>query len=225
MPPGPPSFSFVTRVPELRLLPLFAVPLAILAVAASPAGANGDPASDYLSALPVFLPFESKVSDIAAEELRQLLATTKEKGFEVRVALIATRGDLGAVPVLYRKPQRYADFLGQELLFVYKGMVLVVMPNGYGVYQNGVALPKDKRLLAQLPAPGITDGNALAVSAGNAVRTLARQRGLTLRTTPTGSSSSNRDRVQIVVGVILLCSLALAVRLVQRRRRGHLDSP
>ncbi len=143
----------------------------------------------------------------------------------MRVALIATRGDLGAVPVLYEKPQRYADFLGQEIVYYYKGPLLVVMPNGYGVYQNGVALPEDKKLLAQLPPAGSTDGNALAVSAENAVRVLANRRGITLRTAVTAPhSSKNRDRVKIAASVILLCACAFAVRLVlRRRRRGEPD--
>ncbi len=174
----------------------------------------------------MFLPFESKVSDVAANELTDLLAAAKQKGLEVRVALIATRGDLGAVPVLYGKPQRYADFLGQELVYYYKGLLLVVMPNGYGIYRNGVALPNDKKLLAKLPPAGSTDGNALAVSAENAVRALARERGLALRVEPGATkSSSNRDRVQIVAGVILLCGVALAARLLlgRRRRKGGPD--
>ena len=210
----------------LRLLPLLAVLLASSAILAPPAGANGDPASDYLITLPVFLPFESKVSDDTAEELTQLLAAAKEKGFEVRVALIATRRDLGAVPVLYRKPQRYADFLGQELVYYYKDVLLVVMPNGYGVYRSGDALRNDKKLLARLPPPGTTEGDALAVSAGNAVRALARERGLTLGVEQVESTSSkNRDRAQIVAGAILLSGVALAVRLVRsRHRKGEPDS-
>ena len=119
----------------------------------SPAArADGDPASDYLITQPVFFPFESKASAAAQKELTALLADAKKKGFGVRVALIATRADLGAVPVLYGKPQRYANFLGQELVYYYKGPLLIVMPNGYGIYKSGAALPEDKQLLAQLAA-------------------------------------------------------------------------
>ncbi len=212
-------------IPGLRLVSLLAILLASSAILAPLAAANGDPASDYLITLPVFLPFESKVSDTASQELTQLLAAAKQKRFEVRVALIATRGDLGAVPVLYRKPQRYADFLGQELVYYYKGVLLVVMPNGYGVFRSGDALPKDKELLARLPSPGTIDGNALAASAQKAVRVLARERGITLPTAPAASSSSsNRQRVQIVAGVILLCGVAFGARLLLgRRRKGDPD--
>jgi hypothetical protein len=200
-------------------VPLAAAALAALAVCAG-ARANADPASDYLITQPVFFPFESKVSDENQESLTKLLAAAKDKGFEIKVALIATRGDLGGVAVLYRKPQTYADFLGQELVYYWKGPLLVVMPNGYGIFQTGKPLKEDKARLAKLPPPGTTDGNALAQSAENAVRALAARRGITLpSTTADGSSSStNRDRVTILAGAVLLGALAFAVRLVLGRR-------
>jgi hypothetical protein len=208
-----------------RLRPLLLAALAAACIVAPAAHANGDPASDYLITQTVFLPFESPVSDTTAEELKQLLVEAKQKGFEVRVALIATRGDLGAVPVLYNKPQRYADFLGQEIVYYYKGHLLVVMPNGYGFFKSGEKLSEDKKRLARLPPAGSTDGNALAVSAENAVRALAKRREITLETTPVESGSSkNRDRVQIVGGVILLCAIAFGARtLLGRRRKGESD--
>jgi hypothetical protein len=211
----------VTRLPRLLALLLAAV-VAALAVA-STAVADGDPASDYLITQPVFLPFEpTKVSSVAETELRQLLAASKAKGFEVRVALIATRNDLGAVPVLFGKPQRYADFLGQEIVYFWKGPLLVVMPNGYGLFQNGKPLTAEKAQLAKLAPPGSADGDTLAVSAENAVRLLARQKGITLETqvASDSSSSSNRDRVLLAGGVIVLCALAFGARLLLGRRRG-----
>ena len=50
-----------------------------------------------------------------------MLRDAKARGYEIRVALIASRYDMGSVGVLYRQPKRYARFLGQELAFVYKG--------------------------------------------------------------------------------------------------------
>ena len=206
-----------------RLLP-FAVLLATAVLAAPFARANGDPASDYLISQPAFFPFEAKVSDDTAAELTQLLAEAKKAGLEVRVALIGTRTDLGAVPVLFEKPQRYANFLGQELVFFYKGLLLVVMPNGYGLHKPGASLIDEKAEVAKLPVPG-PDGDALAAGAGNAVRTLARQRGITLREPAPPSSSQNRDRITILVGVVILAALALVVReVLRRRRRGKLDA-
>jgi hypothetical protein len=206
------------------VLPLLAVALAALVVAAG-AAANADPASDYLLTQPVFLPFESKVSDAAATRLIDTLANAKDKGFEVRVAIIATKGDLGGVPVLFAKPQRYADFLGQELVYYYKGPVLIVMPNGYGIFQTGKPLKEDKQVLAKLPPPGTSDGDTMAASAETAVRALATRRGITLPEAEAGgaSSSGNRDRMSIVAGVVLLGGLAFGARVLLTRRRGASD--
>jgi hypothetical protein len=205
---------------RLPLLLLTAV-IAALAVCTT-AGANGDPASDVLLTQPLFLPYESKVSDKAATSLSELLATAKDKGYEVRIAMIATRVDLGAVPVLYRKPQTYADFLGQEIVFYYKGPVLTVMPNGFGIFQTGKPLARDKKALAKVPPAGTTDGDELAASAEAAVKALAQSHGIALTTQAVEEkkSSRNRDRATIVGGVILLGALAFGARVFLGRRGG-----
>jgi len=207
----------------LRSLRLLLLVVLLAAIAAGPARANGDPASDYLISAPIFLPFEQKVDDATSAQLTALLADAKKKGFEVRVALIATKTDLGAVPVLFEKPQRYAEFLGQELVYFYKGELLVVMPNGYGLYKKGSKLADDKEVVATLPPPDSPDGNALAAAAENAVQALAKKRGLALETQTAqdsgGGSSGNRDRIVIVVGVVLLVAIAIVVRQLLRRRR------
>jgi hypothetical protein len=209
------------RSPSRPSLLLLAAVLAALAVCAT-AGANGDPASDVLLTQPLFLPYESKVSDDAATSLSELLATAKDKGYEVRIAMIGTRVDLGAVPVLYRKPQQYADFLGQEIVFYYKGPVLTVMPNGFGIFQTGKKLEEDKKTLATVPPAGTTDGDGLAASAEAAVKALAQNHGITLteQAVKEKSSSRNRDRVTIVAGVILLGAIAFGTRVFLGRRGG-----
>ena len=210
----------MTRLPRLRLFPVLFVVLAALVVSA-PAGANGDPASDYLLTLPVFFPFDpSEPSDAKQQEFTNLLNAAKDKGFEVRVALIANRRDLGAVPSLYRKPQTYADFLGQELVYYYKGPLLIVMPNGYGVFQTGKAMAEDKAVLAKLAPPGTTDGDKMVASAETAVRALAQRRGISIEATATAEqgSSTNRDRITIVAGVILLAAVAFGARLYLNNR-------
>jgi hypothetical protein len=210
--------------PRTRLLPLLAALLAACALAPVVL-ANGDPASDVLLTLPVFYPYEAEVSEEARRELEQVLEAAKEAGFEVRVAVIATPVDLGLVTSLYRKPKQYANFLGQEIRYVYPGYLLVVMPNGYGVYQPDKPLTKDNALVADIPPPGSADGNALVVGAANAVRVLAGERGLTLKTGG-GSGSDAGDRVQIVIALSIVSAAALAIRALQRRReRGEPDAP
>src|SRR3954466_586141 len=113
--------------------------VAALALAlALPAGAqaNGDPASDELLVAGVYLPFQPKPSATAATAIKVLLRRTKEAGYPLHVAIIASPGDLGDVPEYFGQPQRYADFLFPEISFQVKGPLLVVMPSGYGSH-NG----------------------------------------------------------------------------------------
>ena len=110
--------------------------LAVLAVAClclpAAARADGDPASDYLLVQDVFYPFQVAIDPAAREGLDTTVKAAAASGFKIRVALIAHNYDLGSVPQLFEKPQPYAEFLGQELAFVYPGRLLVAMPNGYG---------------------------------------------------------------------------------------------
>ena len=105
---------------------------ACLLLAAPAALADGDPASDYLLTYQAFVPPDDGIPPAYANQLTELLTAERKAGYTIRVALIGTRYDMGSVVVLYRMPKQYARFLGQELFFVYKGRLLVVMPNGYG---------------------------------------------------------------------------------------------
>jgi hypothetical protein len=65
----------------------------------------------------------------------------------VKVAVIATKEDLGAVPSLFNQPEQYAKFLGTEISFFYSGVLLVVMPAGFGVYHGGKSTSKAEAAL------------------------------------------------------------------------------
>jgi hypothetical protein len=104
----------------------------LAAVAAQPARADGDPASDYLLVQRVFVPYEGATASTQQRALTKAVAAANKAGFTIRVAVIFSRYDLGSVTSLWRKPQTYARFLGVELRFVYKQRLLVVMPNGFG---------------------------------------------------------------------------------------------
>ena len=80
----------------------------------------------------VFLPFQAQLPKSLESKLTRATVEATKAGYRIRVALIEQPSDLGAVPSLYGKPQTYAKFLWQELSFVYKGSLLVVMPEGYG---------------------------------------------------------------------------------------------
>ena len=52
------------------------------------------------------------------------------------------------------KPRTYAKFLGAEIAFAYRGRLLTVMSNGYGISQNGgKRVPKGYAQLRAVAAP------------------------------------------------------------------------
>jgi hypothetical protein len=186
------------------------------------AAADGDPASDYLITQPSFAPFGNDTSTANANELSRLLVDAKTKGMPLKVAVIASAYDLGSVPSLYRQPQEYADFLGQEDYYFFKDELLVVMPNGYGLYKAKTGVPAaDKTTIAKLPKPNTTNGNQLIASAEKAVQALAARRGLTVSAGSASGSDANQERVEIIAGVLGIAIVGLLVRFALRRRGRH----
>ena len=144
----------------MLVLRLIVASTAILALgwglSAKAARADGDPASDVLATQSLFLPQDANVSASQQVELGDLLGSAVRRGYPIRVALIGSATDLGSVTELWRQPQSYADFLGQELSDVYHGPLLVVMPNGFGLYHAGGA--PARAALSGLPAAGGATG-------------------------------------------------------------------
>jgi hypothetical protein len=140
----------------------------VVASAAAGARADGDPASDMLVVQNVFLPYEVP-SHAAAAELARVVAAAYAAGDRVKVALVATRIDLGAIPSLFGKPSQYATFLGRELAGFYIGPLLIVMPSGYGIYDGGRSTAAEHGVLARLAPPGSARPDTLAAAAASAV--------------------------------------------------------
>ena len=101
--------------------------------------------------------------------------------------MIEDANDLGTVPDLLNQPQKYADFLGPEIRFVYKGDLLVVMPDGLGVAATD-ATPTPARAIEgmQVEAGGTPDG--LAQTAEEAVAKLSAAAGHPLDQAKKGGS-------------------------------------
>ena len=155
---------------ERRVLgALLAALCACIAVPAL-AQADGDPGSDVLLAQNLFFGSDAGISVKQELSLDQLLTATAKAGAPVRVAIIAHKDDLGTVGPLWQKPQTYAVYLGTELSNTYSGRLLVVMPNGYGIYWH--ANPAGASKLASRLSnrrPTSTTGAGLAAATAGAV--------------------------------------------------------
>jgi hypothetical protein len=144
------------RLALVAALALVVVPLA---------RADADPASDILYTQRIYLPFfGEKVSPKNATVLKQTVDKAWSKGYKIKVALIATRNDLGGVFQLWQKPQTYADFLGRELVFLYKGKLITVMPDGMGVYQYKTDVSGEKQIVGKIKVDPSADGMANAAT-------------------------------------------------------------
>ena len=144
--------------------------LALAAVVAPAARADGDPASDFLVGQTVFFGL-TRPSHAAMAQLQSAVNTAYAHNLRVRVAVIGSKTDLGSVPSLFGKPASYAKFLGFEIKPYYIGPLLIVMPSGYGIYDGGRSTAAEASVLARSPAPGRTRAE-LTLSAARAVRDL-----------------------------------------------------
>jgi hypothetical protein len=199
------------------------VVLAVLTSLCTPAtaDAHGDPASDYLLTQSVFLPFNAKIDAGSAKHLNDVIAAADRAGFKIKTALILGPSDLGTAFSLIHKPQRYAEFLGLELSFVYRQRLLVVMPNGFGYSVKGNPDPKAARVLETVPVPG-ADVTKEADAATLAIQRLAAAHGHRL-VVSSGGGSTGRDRITIAAAATL--ALALFAGFVFYRRRGSAVGP
>ncbi|MEA2626015.1 MAG: hypothetical protein QOD06_2060 [Candidatus Binatota bacterium] len=152
--------------------------LGLLLVSAPAARADGDPPSDILPSEDVYYGYGIDLRTKAAAQLPALLAVARERGYELKVALISGYADLGVVGSLWLDPREYARYLGQELSLVYKGRLIVLMRNGYGIYYDGVVPGKERRVISRLGPPG--PAARFLESAIAAVRALAASNGVKL---------------------------------------------
>lgn len=182
---------------------------------------DGDPASDVLVSQSMFVPIELSINR-QTEQLQALLAEAARAGFKVRVAMIDSPRDLGTVTSLWRQPKLYSGYLGTELSLSFTGQVVVVMPNGIGVYPGRVApTPSERTVAAELPAPG--PGEGLVTGAIAAVERLAAAQGDPLATAgiraPAGAPASGGAPTStwLALGLgALLIALAWAASLRAR---------
>lgn len=147
---------------------------------ASPARADGDPASDVLAQQSLFLPQDAGLSPSRQVALGRLVQAAARSGYPVKLAVIASPADLGSVTALWNQPQLYARFLGQELSLLGNARLVIVMPAGVGVTVVGPSVAPQRQpppAVADLRRTPQADLGAVAVSA---VQRLAAAAGIRL---------------------------------------------
>ncbi|MGH2881861.1 MAG: hypothetical protein ACRDPA_04015 [Solirubrobacteraceae bacterium] len=181
---------------------------------------DGDPASDVLLAESVFYPYSPPVAADLQKTLNAEAAAASRAHFPIKVALIDTPVDLGAIPTLFAKPQQYADFLDQEISFAgTKQLLLVVMPNGYGVQGLG-ASATDTASTLERPTGLASDDLARAAIA--AVPKLAAAAGHRIASASGGSEDgAGGGTTELSAGALAFVAvIASAAVLWYRHRQG-----
>jgi hypothetical protein len=141
------------------------------------ARADGDPASDFLVGADVYLPFPVPSAAASAPLLAQV-KSVYAAGYWIKVAVIATKSDLGSIASLMNRPAQYARFLGTELATIYAGPLLIVMPGGFGIFDAGHATTAEQRVLNQSHIPRSAGPDELTHAAREAVAALLKARAL-----------------------------------------------
>jgi hypothetical protein len=219
-----------------RLAVITAILASVALIAAPAALADGDPASDVLVGSYLFNPVDSGISLSSQTRLENVLKASADAGFPIRVALIASQSDLGTATAFWGKnPKRYAGYLGYELSELYDGQVLVVMPNGFGVYgrHTGPDAVTAAEGMVKAIAPG--PGEQLATAALSAVPLLARAAGHPIPTSalagaeheaapaaddPGGTTLGMAAVIALVIGALLIAiawTLSLRARTLGRK--------
>jgi hypothetical protein len=201
------------------VLAIAALASAAALAAPPPAAADGDPASDVLLTRWVFVPYGAPVSAPLAQQVETTIERARKAGYPIKVAIIGSPYDLGAVSSLYGKPQEYAKFLSSELTFLYHGRLLIVMPQGFGYYDSGGRPGPELRVLRGLKSGQGSD--RLVASATRAVAQLARANGHPVAVPPVASEQRGHSRALLIVGALAAAAiLAFALGLAVWLRRG-----
>jgi hypothetical protein len=211
------------RVPRTAVF--LALTAAIFAGSGSTVMADIDPASDVLLLQDVFLPYQPKVCSQVSDALRNLTKSSKKAGFPVKVAVIASRNDLGGAANMFGQPQKYAQFLGNELgvyapdvgrNFTSQDLV-VAMPQGLAVSKVGT---NSAQAVNAVPAPRTGDSNRLARAAFAAVPKLAQAAGHPVKAPKLGSgcSKSGSSSFVLIFGAPLAVLIVIGVFAGLRRR-------
>lgn len=186
------------------------------------ARADGDPASDVLLGQNVFYPYDPPVPIAVQHRLNAVANQAHSARLPIKVALIGGRQDLGVIPSLFGKPQRYAEYLEREISFQGPQPLLVVMHDGYGVEGFNAPARSAAASLAHPAGPVGHDSIALARAAMKAIPILAKADGHPLRGQARSASTSNGgggSNQELLLLVLILAAVIVAALLLLARVR------
>lgn len=183
--------------------------LAVAALIFAPsAGAHGGPVTEALETGDVFAS-----AGVPRAAIEQAAADARRTGYPIKVAVVTKPADLGEAQTLWRRPRETARFVGLALPSAAAGTVVVLMPNGFGVYRAGKDVSAEESALRRITvAP---DGPGLARAAVDAVGILATA----------GESGGSGgfdwlDRALIGTGAVILLGVLVVLGATLRRRRA-----
>lgn len=216
-------------VARSRLALALAAVLLGLVVWPNVAGADADPASDFLLTQRAYFSYEP-VSNALKAQLQDLLNRAAVAGFPLKVAIVATPADLGAVTAMFDQPTRYAPFLANEISFNSKQSLLVVMPDGLATAnvartRSISGLAYDRSTTAGLTRAAVVAAQRLAAENGHPVAAPSPSSAPADRERDgSGGGGGGAPTTVLFLGPLALLALAAGAGMVIRRRRedpGH----
>jgi hypothetical protein len=205
--------------------PLALVLAAVALAAAAPSAlADADPPSDVLLLQSVYYPYQPPVSDRYRRTLDSVVAQAQRAGYPVKVALVQSQIDLGAIPQLFGRPVEYAPFLAREIAFKSRDPLLVVEPVGLATAN---VTPRAQQAIQGIRVDDSKKSDGLVAAAIQAVPKMATASGHPVAAVPVPSSggggkSSGGASPLLVFGAPVLL-VALAALFAALRRRGEDD--
>jgi hypothetical protein len=163
-----------------------------------------------------------------ATALNHLLDTARARGEPFKVAVIASRFDLGAITSLWAHPQQYAIFLSREIGTFLRGQdtpLLIVMPTGFGVVDASASV---RHSLASVHIPSPASATQLTQAAIAAVEAMARARGhplppvsaAVLSTSSGGGGGGGAGRWILIACVVVALAGGVLIAMSMRTRRA-----
>jgi hypothetical protein len=205
-----------------RGLGAIAVALLVLGASARIAWADADPASDVLLAQNAFFPYQPPVQPQLEAAMNRTLEAASRAGTPLKVAIIGSPEDLGAIPEFFGQPQSYARFLDREISFNHAQPLLVVMAAGYGLAAAGPA-----SALSGLTVDASHGSYGLTRSAILAVAALMRANGhpISAPAIPSGSGSHAGVPVTLLFAIPAALLFGAGILLLRGERTPKRRAP